>query len=161
NTRAFMSVRFIIGRAGSGKSLYCFDRIVEMLRADPLGPPVFWIVPKQETFSAERDLTCLSGLDGFCRARVVSFELLGEEVLAECGGTAMPQVTALGRQMVVGHLLRKHQSELSYYTSAAPRQGLAAELDATFAELEQTGYGADHLSALVSDLKHESPDDAL
>ncbi|HVT89284.1 MAG TPA: hypothetical protein VHD56_10560, partial [Tepidisphaeraceae bacterium] len=109
-----MSVRFVIGRAGSGKSLHCFQSIVEMLRAEPLGKSIFWIVPKQETFITERELTCNSGLNGFCRVRVVSFELLGEQVLSELGGMAIPEVTELGRQMIVGHLLRRHEKELNY-----------------------------------------------
>jgi len=70
-----VSVRFVIGRAGSGKTKHCFDAIVEAMRAEPLGAPIYWILPKQATFSAERELTTRSGLDGFCRARVLSFEL--------------------------------------------------------------------------------------
>src|SRR5947207_13548140 len=104
-----MSVRFVIGRAGTGKTRHCFDAIVEALRADPLGPAIFWILPKQATFSAERELTCESGLGGFCRARIVSFEQLGRDILGECGGAAIPEVSALGRQMLLGHLLRQLQ----------------------------------------------------
>src|SRR5262245_28681439 len=107
-----MGVRFMVGRAGSGKSRSCFERIVEMMRADPLGPAIYLLVPKQETFSAERELTCSSGLKGFCRTRVVSFELLGEQILSQRGGIAIPQVDELGRQMMLGHLLRKHEKEL-------------------------------------------------
>ena len=55
------------------------------MRADPLGPPIYWVLPKQATFSAERELTTRSGLDGFCRARVLSFELLGGMRLAVGG----------------------------------------------------------------------------
>jgi ATP-dependent helicase/nuclease subunit B len=156
-----MPVHFLIGRAGSGKSRVCFERIVEMMRADPLGPPIYLIVPKQETFSAERELTCGSGLEGFCRTRVVSFELLGEQVLAECGGTAIPEVTELGRQMMLGHLLRKHEKELKYYGSSARRIGLAAALEGTFSELERSGRGAVELGNVLSDLKHEADDPSL
>ena len=79
-----MPVRFIIGRAGAGKTRYCFEQIVSELRADPLGEkPIWWILPRQATFMAERELACASGLPGFCRARVVSFNVLGEEVLAD------------------------------------------------------------------------------
>ena len=154
-----MSVRFLIGRAGSGKSLHCFRAITEQLRGDPLGEPIYLIVPKQETFTAERTLTCASGLPGFCRARIVSFELLGEEILSECGGTAIPQVTELGRQMVIGHLLRKHEKELTYYASAARQVGLAAELDAVFAEIERCGKTVGDLADAAHELE-SSPDAA-
>ena len=66
-----MAVRMVIGRAGAGKTHRCFRAIVDALRADPLGPPIYWILPQQATFTAERQLTCASGLGGFCRARVV------------------------------------------------------------------------------------------
>src|SRR5690242_18811385 len=120
-----MSVRFVIGRAGTGKTHRCFCAIVDAVARDPLGPPIYWIVPKQATFMAERELTCASGLHGFCRVRVVSFELLGEEILADCGGGAVPQVTATGRQTVLGHLLRIHQEKLKFFTSVARQAGLA------------------------------------
>ena len=43
-------------------------------------------------------LACGGGLEGHCRARVVSFEQLAKEVLEECGGAAVPEIDALGRQ---------------------------------------------------------------
>lgn len=151
-----MGVRFVAGRAGSGKSLSCFRAIVDAMKADPLGEPIYWILPKQETFSAERELTVASGLKGFCRTRIVSFELLGEEILKECGGTAIPQVNELGRQMIIGHLLRKNQESLLHYKSSARQVGLAAELDATFAEFERCGRDVEDLTRLLDELKADS-----
>ena len=55
-----MPVRLVIGRAGTGKTKRCFDAVVAACRADPLGPSVYWIVPKQATFQTERWLTCAS-----------------------------------------------------------------------------------------------------
>src|SRR4051812_45075015 len=154
-----MPVRFVIGRAGTGKTRRCFRAIVDAVSRDPLGPPIYWIVPKQATFQAERELTCGSGLDGFCRVRVVSFEQLGEEILADCGGGAIPQVTAAGRQMVLGHLLRTHADKLQFFNSVARQSGLASELDATFAEFERCGKDSDDLKTLVADLESAQADD--
>jgi ATP-dependent helicase/nuclease subunit B len=147
-----MAVRFVIGRAGSGKTAHCFRAIVDACRADPLGPPVYWILPKQATFQAERELTCNSGLAGFCRARVLSFEQLGETILAECGGGAIPEVTPLGRQMLLGHLLRTHKSQLKFFSGVAHQPGLAAKLDATFAEFERSGKDEVALATAIDDL---------
>src|SRR5688572_26936217 len=153
-----MSVQFVIGRAGSGKSKHCFDAIVAAMRAEPLGPPIYWLLPKQATFSAERELTTLSGLGGFCRARVLSFDLLGEEVLEACGGSAVPEVSALGRQMLLGFLLRRHQGDLKFFRSVARQPGLAARLDATFAEFERCGKDADALAAPLKELEDAGGD---
>src|SRR4051812_33910734 len=86
-----MAVTFVLGRAGSGKTARIVRRIVDAARAEPLGPPIFWLLPKQATFQAERELTCLTG--GFCRVRVVSFEGLGREIAVDCGDVAVPEVT--------------------------------------------------------------------
>src|SRR5437588_6074223 len=102
-----MAVTFVIGRAGSGKTRRCVDAIVDAVRADPLGPPIVWLLPRQATFAGERELTCNTALGGSMRARVLSFEQLGHAILAECGGVSIPEVTPIGRQMLLGHLLRR------------------------------------------------------
>ena len=155
-----MAVTFVIGRAGTGKTTRCFRRIVDAMRADPLGPAIVWIVPRQATFMAERMLTCKSGLGAFCRARVLSFDQLATEALSDCGGCANPQVTPLGRQMILGHLLRRLQPRLSYYRSCARQPGLAAEIDATFAEIEREGKSSADLAELVAELESSGATEA-
>lgn len=155
-----MAVTLVIGRAGAGRTTRCFTRIVDAMRADPLGPPIFWIVPKQATFMAERQLTCESDLWAFCRTQVMSFEQLANEAFLEVGRSATAQVTPLGRHMILGHLLRRLQPRLGYYRSSARQAGLAAELDATFGDLERAGKGAADLAQLVADLEITDPVDA-
>lgn len=155
-----MAVTFVIGRAGTGKTTRCFRRIVDAMRADPLGPAILWIVSKQATFMAERQLTCESDLGAFCRARVVSFEQLAAEAFSDVGGSATAQVTPLGRHMILGHLLRRLQPRLGYYRSSARQAGLAAELDATFSDIERAGKGTGDLAQLVADLEVTDPVDA-
>lgn len=154
-----MSIRFVIGRSGSGKTARCAGRIAEACRAEPLGRPILWIVPKQATFQAERQLVCTTGLRGFCRARVLSFDQLARDVQAECGGVAIPEISPLGRQMILGHLLRKHRPQLHYFSSVAGQTGLPGRLDATLAELERSGKTATDLTALLAELERNPGDD--
>jgi ATP-dependent helicase/nuclease subunit B len=132
-----MSVQFLLGRAGTGKTHWCLQRITESLRADPLGREIYWILPRQATFQAQRQLACASGLNGYFRARILSFEDLGRQVLSECGGSATAEVSELGRRIILGHLLRKNQNDLIFFRHVARHPGVAAELDATFAELDR------------------------
>src|SRR5687768_13914934 len=155
-----MSVRFVIGRAGTGKTHHCFRSIADAMRAAPLGPPIYLLLPKQATFAAERELTCNSGLAGFCRARVISFDQLSRDILAECGGGAIPEVTPLGRQMLLGHLLRKHRADLKFFAAVAQQPGLAAKLDGAFAEFQRCGKNAAELLAIVEELASIESDDA-
>jgi ATP-dependent helicase/nuclease subunit B len=138
-----MSTRFVLGKPATGKTRWCFDQIVESLRAQPLGPPIFWLLPRQATFQAQRMLAC--SLGGYFRVQAVSFEDLGEIILGECGGAGIPEITDAGRRMILGHLLRKHANELRFFGNVAHQPGLAAEIDATFDELQRCGQDAEEL----------------
>jgi ATP-dependent helicase/nuclease subunit B len=145
-----MAVRFIFGRARSGKTRRCFRAIIDAMRQDPLGPPIYWLLPPQSTFEAERELSCTSGLGAFCRARVASFEEFGCDVFEAAGGSSIPQITPLGRQLIIGHLLRQNRQKLRFYSRVARQPGLAAELDATFAQIERSGQSLADLDAVIS-----------
>jgi ATP-dependent helicase/nuclease subunit B len=146
-----MGVQFVIGRAGAGKSKLFLDQTAAACKAEPLGEPIVWLVPRQATFQVERELCCRADLNGYFRVRVVSFELLGRQVLEETGGAAATEISSVGRQMILGHLLRRHKDELRFFRSAdSGGPGLTAELDATLIEL--AGAGAD-LSELSERLK--------
>jgi ATP-dependent helicase/nuclease subunit B len=132
-----MSVQFLPARAGTGKTHWCLESIADSLRSDPLGPAIYWILPRQATFQAQRQLACTTGLNGYFRARILSFEDLGRQVLSECGGSATAEVSELGRRIILGHLLRKNQDDLIFFRHVARHPGVAAELDATFAELDR------------------------
>ena len=71
----------------------------------------------------------------------------------------MPLVTPLGRQMIIGHLLRSHEAKLKFFKSVARQPGLAARLDSTFTEFEREGKDVADLDALLSELT-DGPSDA-
>jgi len=151
NEHTRMAARFVMGRAGTGKTQHCLRSIIAARAADPLGPPIFWILPKQATFSAERALLTAAEVDGFAGVWVISFDQLATEVLTECGGLIAP-ISTLARQMLLGRLLRTHERELRYFASVARQNGLAATLGAAFDEFERAGRTARDLAELLRNL---------
>ena len=135
------TVRFIIGRAGSGKTARIVDDIAALLAADPLGPPIFLMVPDQATLLYERLLARAAPLGGYVRLRIITFRQLSQWLLDRAGGTAIPEVTALGRRILIGRLLRRLEPQLGFYRSTARQPGLAGRLDDAFAELENSDRG--------------------
>src|SRR5688572_27966165 len=131
-----MPVTFVIDRAGSGKTLRCLEQMTEMVRAAPMGPPIWLIVPRQATLQYEREL--VARLGAFCRVRIVHPDKLGDEILAEAGGVAIPQVTSAGRRMIIVRLLYQNAARLAYFGSSARRPGLAASIDEMFDEFERS-----------------------
>jgi ATP-dependent helicase/nuclease subunit B len=157
-----MSVRFVIGRAGSGKTRHCIESIAAGLEDAPLGPAIFWVVPRSATFQAERELACGAGRRGSFRCRVVSIESFVQMVLDECGGADVAEVTAVGRQMILERLLQREEGALRYFrpggggtgeeSGEAGRGGLARRLDATFGEIERADRGVEDLQQVLESL---------
>ena len=150
-----MSVRFIIGRAGTGKSQHCFASIVSTLKERPLGEEIIFLLPRQATFDAQRRLACGGDLPGFCGVRVESFDELAAELMAECGGKAIPQVSALGRQMILGHLLRKNKDRLKYFAKVATYPSLAARLEGALSEFDRCGTEPQKLAEVAANCRDD------
>ncbi|QOV88079.1 PD-(D/E)XK nuclease family protein [Humisphaera borealis] len=142
-----MPVQFVVGRAGTGKTYRTLDLVAGHCRSQPLGRPIWLIVPRQATFEYERAL--VARLGAFARVRVVGMESLGQAVLDEVGGMAMPQVSSAGRQMVIGRLLWRHHDQLRYFGSSARRPGLAASVDAMFDDFERSGQPLTDLGDVI------------
>lgn len=51
-----MSLRFLLGRSGAGKTSNILDEIRSKLAEDPEGNPIIYLVPDQMTFLSEYKL---------------------------------------------------------------------------------------------------------
>lgn len=131
-----MTLRFILGRAGSGKTHTCLEGIRQALRAEPDGPPVIFLVPEQATFQMEYALATTSGLGGIMRAQVLSFRRLAHRVLLETGGAARVPIGELGKRMVLRELLTRHQDKLRIFAKSAGRSGFADTLARSVSEMK-------------------------
>ena len=81
-----MSVRLLIGRAGSGKTTQCLNEIRADLFENPEGNPIIYIVPDQMTFLSEYQLINTPGLGGMIRSQVFSFTPVAGESFRKRAG---------------------------------------------------------------------------
>ncbi len=132
-----MSFRFILGRAGSGKTHLCLSEIIEEVRRSPEGFPLVLLVPDQSTYQMERALLRSSGLDGFLRVYPLSFRRLAYRTLGEIGGSPLPALDELGREMFLASVLRRVREDLVVYKSSARRVGLPGSLAKCIAEFRR------------------------
>ncbi len=154
-----MSVRFILGRAGAGKTHHCLGQIAEQLE-DPTveEPRLFLLVPEQASLQMERALLEWPGLSGFARCEVLSFRRLAHRVLAACGG-GVNTISPTGRLMIVRRLVDQHARQLTVLRSERGRRGLIDRLNRTLDELIEEEVSPDDLSEACRQIA--SQDDAL
>ena len=131
-----MSLRFIIGRAGTGKTSYVLDNIHKELQQRPRGPGIIVLVPDQATFQMERVLASLPGLGGAIRAHVYSFRRLAWRVLQEVGGAARPHLRETGKRMVLCNLLQQRKNELRVFGRVANQPDFADSLARLIGEMK-------------------------
>ncbi len=130
-----MPLRFVLGRAGSGKTHFCLEEMASELRRRPDGPPLILLVPEQATFQMDRALVSRPGVPGTTRAQVLSFRRLAWRVLAETGGAARPRLDDLGKVMALRALLDRRRDQLRVLGSCAGRAGFLTRLAQTLSEL--------------------------
>ena len=74
-----MGIRFVFGRAGSGKSYYCLNQIKKKLNNDK-NNKLIMLVPDQYTFQTEKKLLEYIGEKALLRAEVLSFKRMATRV---------------------------------------------------------------------------------
>ncbi len=143
-----MSLRIILGTAGSGKTACCIREILQQ----PIDSKrkVFLLVPEQFTSESERLLCALAKNGGLLHAEVVSFGRLAHRFAPQKRANAYV-LDEIGKSMVLRKLLAEHRQELTYFSAAADKTGLIAELSGIMTEFFHYRITPEQLSALVQE----------
>lgn len=134
-----MAFRFVLGRAGSGKTTLCLNEIKQRLKAEPQGAPLVWLVPEQATFQAEYALISVPELGGTLRAQVLSFRRLAWRVMQEVGGTARLPIDETGKKLLLHRILHKQRDRLKRLHGAADQMGYLDHINQLFTEFKRYG----------------------
>lgn len=131
-----MSLRFILGRAGTGKTHQCLKEIAAELQISPAGPPLIFLVPEQATWQTEMALITFHSGEGLLRAQVLSFRRLAWRVLQEVGGITRAHIGEPGKQMLLRKILMDNQESLRVFSRVANQPGFIQALSSTLRELK-------------------------
>ncbi|MDD4168760.1 MAG: helicase-exonuclease AddAB subunit AddB [Desulfotomaculaceae bacterium] len=131
-----MALRFIVGRAGTGKTHTGLNEVRRKLLNEPSGSPLLILVPEQASFQTEYALASFSGLHGFIRAQVLSFRRLAFRVLQEVGGAARAHIGEMGKRMVLRRLLEQRREDLKFFGRSARQSGFTETLGHILGEMK-------------------------
>lgn len=132
-----MAVRFILGRAGSGKSHYALESIRQQLLIEPQGHPLLLLVPEQASFQAEYALVTTPGLSGIMRAQALSFRRLAYRIMQEVGGTIRTPINDTGKTMFLYKILHQYRDKLRFLHHAMDQTGFIANINELFNEFKR------------------------
>ncbi|MDU4884140.1 helicase-exonuclease AddAB subunit AddB [uncultured Clostridium sp.] len=131
-----MGIRFIFGRAGSGKSYYCLNQIKKKLTNDK-NNKLIMLVPDQYTFQTEKKLLEYVGEKSLLRAEVLSFKRMATRVFDKCGGRAINVIEDSGKNMLIYKLLKDKGEELKYFNRISKQQGFVGIVSKSITEFKK------------------------
>lgn len=155
-----MSIRLLIGRAGTGKTTFCMNEIVGEMSRDPEGDPIVYLVPDQMTFLSEYKFMKTPQLGGMIRTQVFSFSRLAWRVLQETGGMSRYHINNIGISMLIRKIIEEKKEDLKLYRHAADKNGFVEQMETMLTEFKRYLIEPQQLTDLHSD-SHESNEKIL
>ena len=145
-----MSLQFIIGSSGSGKSCYAYQNIIEQAGLYP-EKLFFVIVPEQFTMQTQKTLVEMSPGKGILNIDILSFERLAYRVLEEVGGDSRTLLEETGKSMVLQKMVQQHGKELSYLGGQMRKAGYLDEVKSILSEFMQYDIRDSEIQEMIED----------
>ena len=130
-----MSLHFIFGRAGTGKTCRCCQEIREYVTQNP-GSRAYLLVPDQCTYTAEYQLAQAFPGEGFVDVTVSGFSRLAYRVFQELHSPVSDALSPLGQQIIIRRLLEEHKDKLQMIVKVASQPHFSEELTNFFHQLD-------------------------
>lgn len=148
-----MTVNFMIGRSGSGKTTRIWETISAQLQQEPMGAPIILLVPEQGSFGAERGLLSAGNVKGSIRAQTLSFSRLAYRVKQETGGSASLPISEEGKKMLIYKIISRRKEELKLFGASSDRPGFIERLSSLHTELKRCCLGAADLEEQLTNMR--------
>ena len=151
-------VRFLVGRAGSGKTRAVVLAVRRELLADPVaGPRLLLLVPEQASLQTEAALLAPGGPGASERAEVLSFRRLARRVLAHAGVARGTVLTGPARAMLLRAIALENEGRLGYYRRVGRFSGFLEKLARTIEELIEEGVEPEALLGAAAPRSASAP----
>ncbi len=106
-----MSLRIIYGRAGTGKSEYCYREIAKKIKEKN---KILIITPEQFSFTAEKKLMEAIDTQAVLNAEVITFSRMAYRIINETGGKTETNLSKCGKAMLIYSILNNNKKELKF-----------------------------------------------
>ena len=142
-----MSIRFIYGRAGTGKSKFCIDEIKDNIDEEADNKLIL-LVPEQYTFNTENKILHFIGERALLRTEVLSFKKMAHEVFEECGGRVKEIIKESGRNMLIHRVLNENMDSLDYFKKISREQGFNEIVSEIISEFKKYNIDIENLKKI-------------
>jgi len=140
-----VSLRFIYGGAGKGKSTFCLEDI-EQRQKEETEKPLVLLVPEQFSFQAEKNLIKVVGSTGIKNVQVLSFNRLAYRVFSEVGGITRSPMDTSGKVMLINSIMQKNGDEFKVFKGASRQKGFVDNVASAITEFKKYRISVEDLN---------------
>lgn len=144
-----MSLHFIFGASGAGKSYSIYQKIIQESIQNPKKQYLI-LVPEQFTMQTQKELVRMHPRKGILNIDVLSFERLAFRVLEETGYLCEDVLEETGKSLVIRKVAQNHKKELSVLGEKMKRQGYISEMKSMVSELRQYEVSKEDMEKMLA-----------
>lgn len=150
-----MSLQFVLGNSGSGKSHYLYKKVIEDSMQNP-DINYLVLVPEQFTMQTQKDLCTMHPRHGIMNIDILSFGRLAHRVFEETGGDTKRVLDDEGKNLILRKIAGDYEDDLKVLRKNLKKQGYISEVKSVISEFTQYGIGFDKLDEFMDELQPES-----
>lgn len=143
-----MSLQFVMGPSGSGKSHYLYDWVSAEAQAHPEKKYIV-LVPEQFTMQTQKDLVMFGPHKGILNIEVLSFNRLAHRVLEETGENNRMILSDVGKSFVIRKVAGDNAGELKVLGGNLRKMGYVGEMKSILSEFAQYDIHPDSLKDIL------------
>ena len=143
-----MSLQFIMGPSGSGKSHYLYEYVTTESLKYP-DKRYIVLVPEQFTMQTQSDLVAASPRGGILNVEVLSFQRLAQRVFEEVGETRRVILGEVGKNFVIRKVAGDRAKDLTVMGNHLKKIGYISEVKSMISEFTQYDIGPDFLEEMI------------
>ena len=144
-----MSLQFVLGSAGCGKTEYVYRQLVEEAGQNPKKNYLV-VVPEQFTMQTQQKLVELAPNHAIMNIDVLSFKRLAYRVFDELGMTEVRVLEETGKNLVLRKLAQEQEEKLTVLRPNMNRMGYVGEVKSFISELVQYNVTPQQLEAMAN-----------
>ena len=139
-----MSLKFVFGPSGSGKSYQLYDYVIRESVKFPDRQYIV-LVPEQFTMQTQKDLVMQHPNHGIMNIDVLSFVRLAYRIFEETGGQALPVLDDEGKNLILRKIAGDYEKDLKVLKGNMKKLGYISEVKSVLSEFDQYDIGEEEL----------------
>ncbi len=145
-----MSLQFVFGNSGAGKSYRLYQDLIRESMKDPDGSYLV-LVPEQFTMQTQKELVRLHPCGGILNIDVLSFQRLAYRVFEETGTQVGKVLEETGKNLVLRNVAQEHRDELKILSGNLKKTGYINEIKSLISELTQYAVTEEELERFTQE----------